>query len=507
MDRLARPHRLHGIIALAGLGAALTLGPGPIEAQASSSSLPRSAESLPSGAFDAPSSVVVADLVLSYAMLEQALTDLGSDLAGSRGGSERLECADTLFGRTCLDADWNVDYRLSGPVQVGPQEGALRVVMPVRFDGRADLKGVAANLLGLDGRGFSKAVQVGTTLAMSFDENFCPIIEPGSLAFDWDQGADVEVGDGAGLGIDAWRLAVNGSLEEVLRDSLMELLQRRASIIFCQPVRDELARVWRTYAFPLDIEGMPVLFANLEPTALSISRLQVEEGGVRLIVRMAAQVRVSEERGPEAPITDLPSNQTTPSQDGFINLAVPLELSYPTIREQALAALGERPLLIDTPAGAAVLTVDDLRVHPGGGALALGVDVEIDAPGTLFDTHGKVWLAANPVVEADGTRVRLASVALLQQLESPVWNALAGAFQTRIEEGVTRAATYDLTAVIADASRTIQNAVASHWIEGVRFTLTDPDLRLGRIVVDDDALIVEGLATAGWSAEILALPH
>lgn len=418
-------------IVLATLGATLVLDAGQVAAQEAGLSVGPPTESprdeFEAQRFETQSSVVVADVVLSYPALQQAFADLGNGLAGSRSGSERVGCTKLLFDEACLDVDWSVDYRLSGPVQVSPQEGLLHLVLPVSFDGRADLRGAVADLLGLDGQGFSGALQVSATFALSFDERFCPIIEPSMVSFNWDQGATIEIGGGAGMGIGPWRLPVGSSLEGPLRDSLMGLLREHANIIPCQPVRDELARLWRTYAFRLDIEGMPALFANVEPTALSISQLHVEHEGVRLVVRMAAEVAVSEERGPEIPIAALPRNETIPVQDGTINLAVPLALSYPTIREQALAALGAAPLSIDTSVGAANVRVEDLRVHPSGGTLAMGVDVVIDAPGALFDTHGKVWLAANPIVEAEGTRVRLTSVALLQQLESPVWTALAGA--------------------------------------------------------------------------------
>lgn len=303
-----------------------------------------------------------------------------------------------------------------------------------------------------------------------------PVLDPGEIAFAWDNEAEIEI-LGNSRFFDAWRLPVGRHLNGPIRDRLTEAFREQGRAIPCELVRAELLRVWRSYAFPIEMEGLPTLYANVEPTDLSVAGLDIRDEGVRILAGMEAKVVVSDVKGPEGALPSTPANTALQNREGQINLAVPLALTYGTIREEALAALGSEPQVIATPAGEVSVIVKDLEVYPSGERIALGVSFSADLPGNPFDTQGVLWLSARPIVDAEGRQVRLEEIAMTRQLESPLWGALTAAFEEEIEAELARAVTYDLTADIARATQAIEAAAAQASVEGVRFTLGKPDLR------------------------------
>jgi hypothetical protein len=88
--------------------------------------------------------------------------------------------------------------------------------------------------------------------------------------------------------------------------------------------------------------------------------LLVENGGVRLVARMAAKVAVSTAKGNEGAKGDLPPHQAAAADQGKLDLATPLKVSHDVLQSEAMKALAARPLIIKTDGGDVEISVSGL---------------------------------------------------------------------------------------------------------------------------------------------------
>lgn len=455
---------------------------------------------------EARESVVLANLTVAYPVIAQALNQAADSVSGPAGGREDIGCIRNNIPHIneCLTVNWSVEYGRNGDIAVGHDGAMLKVTLPARFAGVAGFGGSLAKLLSLDAKRFDGAFEVSASAALGLDERFCPVLTPGEVSFHWTKEGSIQlIGRtsfrilGIGFSIGPWNLDVGRHLNGPIRNALSSALANAGSSIPCDPIRQELAKAWRHYAFPIDIENMPPLFVNVEPTALGTSGLLAEDSGVRLAVRMAAKAVVAAERGSEEAIGDLPLHETVSADRGELSLAVPLKVPYGLLKSEAMKELSGKTLT----SGDARFGIHDLEIYPSGERIALGVGFSADLPWRVFDAKGMLWLTARPVVEGDGKIVRLEDIEVSRQVDNTLWNVLTVALSGVIHDQLEEAARYDLSADAARAVGEIAAAVADPArTGGVRFTVENADIALGQVVAEEDGIAVEGLFGAQWDA-------
>ena len=328
-------------------------------------------------------------------------------------------------------------------------------------------------------------------------EDFCPVLMPGEVAFRWQREARVElVGRTRVLGmrLGSIHYAFGSEIEDQIRDALRKALRYQRDAIPCAPVRAELAEIWRPHSFPVEIPGMARLHVNLEPRALGVSDLLVEEDGLRMVARLDARAEVSDSPAGDADSIGLPSNSGASAEAGRIDLAVPLSLGYDTIRSAAMAALGGQPLVLETEAGEILVEVADLDIYPSGDRLAIGADFSAEMPRRLFDTGGTLWLTARPVISEGGAGIALRDIEVTRQLDSTLWSLATAAFEAQIRAVLAQAAVIDLGDQGAAAIKAAAAAVGSRG--GVYLDLRTRDLVLEEITISADRLVVEAIYVA-----------
>lgn len=459
-----------------------------------------------SAPLEASESLVLANLTVGYSVIAQALNQAIDDVSGAQNGSEEIKCVSNSFPKfkECLTVNWSVEYGRNGDVSVGRDGSMLKVAVPGRFAGKGGVGGDLARFVGADEKNFDGAFEVSVSAALSLDERFCPVLTPGEVSFHWTNEGRIQlVGRtsfkifGIGFSVGPWNLEVGRHANGPIREALRKALANAGSAIPCDPVRQELAKAWRHYAFPLAIDDMPPLFVNVEPTGLGTSGLLAEDAGVRLVARMAARAVVAAEKGSEEAMGELPVHETVSADRGELSLAVPLKVPYRLLKAEAMKELAGKTLT----SGDARFEIHDLDIYPSGDRLAVGVTFSTDIPWRIFDARGMVWVTARPVVEGDGKIVRLEDVEVSRQVDNALWSVLTVAFRDVIHDQLEAAARYDLSPEAERAVAGIAEAVSDPArTGGVRFQLEHADIGIGRIVAEEEALAVEGLLKAQWDA-------
>lgn len=462
-------------------------------------------------------STIIADIALPYEVINAALAGFRDQASGNFSGREEVKCIRWPVPRIreCLHVTYNINYRLNGDVSVRQHGDNLRVTIPGRFSGQVGFgNGAIARAASLRNKNVEGSFRVAADFRISVDDEFCPKIVPGDISFSWDQEARIQIIGrtefrlfNIGFDVGPWWLDVGRHFNGQIRDELRNNFQKAAGAIPCDKVRVALKELWRRHAIPVAIRDRGDIFINVEPTALGLADPIVGETALRLRAELRARAAVSEKKGSEDALGDLPGNAGVRGETGRIELAVPVSVAYSTLAFEALQALNEKPIIIESEAGPISVAIDDLEVFPSGDRLAVGVHFAADLPRRIFDASGWVWLTALPVVEKEGTAVRLQDVKLSRQIDNAIWRVPTAAFQTMIEREIEAAGQYDLSPAITEAVAAINDAIQDpSKTGGVRFLVSEPGMQLGRIGLGQQELTVEVLMSANWSATLESIP-
>lgn len=454
-------------------------------------------------------SVIVANMYVTYPVIQKALNGVSDKLSGSKNGAEEIKCIsnDIPRIRECLTVNWDVTYSRAGDISVGRSGNMLQVAMPAQFSGGAGFGGEVARILSLSRKTFSGSFIVSVTAALNVDEHFCPVLAPGTASFEWRTPARVEIIGhnsfrilGIGFDVGPWHLDVGSHFTGKIQDQIRTALQQASRAIPCDPVRTELAKLWRDYAFPLAIKNLSPLFVNVQPTELSTSGLLAEDQGMRIIARMAAKTVISPDHGKEDS-RELPRNNNVAAEHSKLALVVPLKASYDILRTEALKAIGTKTFSRQIESGEIHLKVIDIEIYPVGDKLALGIRFSAGLPWRVFNVTGIVWLTAKPTVDASGKIVTLEGIESTRQLDNEIWNVVSILLKDTINAELNKAARYDLTPLVTNTIAAIQTTISEQSkSDGIIFSLIDPDIHLGGVTAEKLGLSIEGIFESKWDA-------
>jgi hypothetical protein len=284
-------------------------------------------------------------------------------------------------------------------------------------------------------------------------------------------------------------------IEKPVREQLLRIGEHAAGALKCEEVRNAVQAAWVSRSFPLPLPGdARPLHVNFEPVSVGFSGVQVTPSAARLMLSLGARVSVSD-TALDAALRPLPPWQPVPLTQGALHLAVPLRVSYEGL-ESHLASLTGKTLTMQTPAGEATLTADQIVVYPAGERIAVGAHVEAHLPGHFLATRGWLYVTARPVVSADGKAVRFADISYSRILDNQLAGLLTLMLDGQIRDRLASAGQFDLSPTIAKAKELLSRGLSEHS-QRVAVKMGDPVLRLGRIVPGAGALFVEGLFTSG----------
>jgi hypothetical protein len=389
--------------------------------------------------------------------------------------------------------------RRTGAIALSEAAGRLRARVSLAVNGDGGLSGGLAEFLALGTKNFDAEADVQADLTVGLDGNWCPVIGM-KVDYAWTRSPRLEVIGGVWVGIEK-------QVREIVDAALLDLPEQLRQAVPCARVRRQIEQVWRNYDIPVQLPAAPPLVVHVSPRDIGTSGVSVQPDHLSLVLALKAQTGVLSSAAGLAPAGPLPPMRDVPDTAGRLRLSVPVRAGYDMIRDWMVKEFGGRDIPLAVAGWQAKLRVREITVYPSDPAITVAVTFNAELPGRVLNTTGRIVLSARPVVEQNGTRVRLTDIRFVRDFDNLLWSVATAAFAEQIRARLREVAVYDLRDIIADALGVLRKTLADpDRTGGVRLALTRPSLRLDRLVMEADALTVLGVAEASVEAELTALP-
>jgi uncharacterized protein DUF4403 len=447
-----------------------------------------------------PTSQIAVNLALPYERLAaEAESATPGEYSGSGNGDDWCtEVGPKFLGvdlskKLCVGTQYDF-HAVRGPITVGSgPNGTLRIAVPLKVSGHGGFRGSIASWVSADAKSFEASADAYADLTLGLAPDWCPQLQVKTDLSNLN--ARVEIVGGVWIG-------TADLLGSTVRDQVQKMGERGAGAIQCADVRKAVQQVWRNQSFDVALPGSPQpIFVNVEPLSVGFSGVQTGPAAATVMLNLSARVSLSDTAIPASSLS-LPPAQTAPITAGSLSLTVPLRISYDGLNDRARSLWVGHPYAVATPAGEAIVTIDDVKIYPSGNKVAIATHLKAAIPHRLLATTGWAYLTARPVVNATGTAVSFQDVQFSRALDSSLIQVATALFDTEISAQLANLGRLDLTQRIADAQSTLKSELAKHS-GPVSVDLGTPVMRVGRIVPGSDALYVEGLLSSGARATLV----
>ncbi|MEM6972723.1 MAG: DUF4403 family protein [Pseudomonadota bacterium] len=399
---------------------------------------------------------------------------------------------------------WDVVIRRAGEISVAPAiepatgataragRQAIRITVPVRFDGNVGLLGGAARVLTLNRNRFGGGLDVTLDVAIELDRDWCPVVEVDATRR-WRGTPRIEVIDGVFLDIAA-------EADSLIGDLRNRVAEKIAAAIPCERVRAAIAPHWRIHAVPLQIDESTRLYANLRPLEIATSGMVLGEEAFGVDLRLTIEGIVETEPALPSPLP-LPPLGRVAGDLGRSNLLLPVVAPLDWVAERAVERLGGQGFDTGTPVGVVRATLTEMALYQSGARIVLDVGLDAEAKREIFSTTGRVQAHALPEIERDAETgqnvLTLSDLGFSRTLDNGVWRVLSVLFQGTFRDALQKELRYDPQPILDTILARVQERLAAGDLAaGVRVVLSDPALTLEDVAVADSQLMVTLGATA-----------
>jgi hypothetical protein len=410
----------------------------------------------------------------------------------------------------CADYHWNATFSPDGAPVVARAGDAIHLELPARIAGKAGLNGDLAKLLSLSGKNFEARLKPGADVRFSLGTDWCPIVNA-TPTNEWVTSASVEAVGKNCVGIDLGPLghpevcagpvnigltdAANGAIGPQ-RDKLSALAQ---SAFDCQALRRNMSAQWHALAVPLPVDssGGPSLYLNITPKGFAFSGLRVEDDAARLALKVWATTRI--EPTPAEPVAiELPPVSPFDSHASRLSVSLSATVPYPVI----VATLGGTVRGKSFSSNNVRVRVEDVTAYTSTEGLAIGIKIDANLPGRLFDTRGWVYLVGKPQLAASGSALEIKDLKYATVLDNQAWKLLVGVFDSLILSELRTHSTIDLKESITHSAQELAAKINAADVKSVKIAAQIPTAWLEDFSMADDALNVAVSANMDFSIEI-----
>jgi hypothetical protein len=471
--------------------------------------------------FEARPSSIAPTIDIAYSALADAANAAADRFAGPRSGHTRIGCQRVSLGDNlpvrvtlfdgCADFDWNVTASRNGSITVKRAGDGIAMDVPVKFTGQGSLVGKLARAVQTGNRNFSGTFVVTIQGAVKVDKSFCPKVENATAQFAWGTAPDIDVigrscldaGHGLKACIGPWKFPAGSMMTNQINGALQKQVDDINGKIPCDQIRNQLKTVWKTWSIPVPVSSPPI-YVNIQPKALSVAGVTAADQGIQINARLDAGTSVSMTQPPATPPPPLPENTALSSPQGRFALAVPLTIPYPLLSEAGALRMGSKEIR----AGKSAITPMGIEIFPNNNQLAVGVTFRNDTQGRLRGETATVWYTAAPTVDNNGHAIRLGNLAMTHKLDNRLWPAVAQAVDTGLPKAVGASYGYDFSGLVQDARTKLDQAIADPKnTGGVKISLANDDLHLGRTAILPDSFVIEGLFNADATITLETAPR
>ena len=404
------------------------------------------------------------------------------EFSDSRDGQQR--CKRILGANVCATAQYSY-HATRGPIAISAgANNSIHLSVPISINGQVGFKGKAARTLGLNKKNIRASLEAYSDVEMSIGADWCPNATIRSN-FRWLDDAKVEIFAGVWAGI-------NKLVEDKLRSQLQKLGDDVLASIRCDEIKRTAQKAWVAYSFPLsmpDEEG--ALFVNIRPETFAFSGLQVMPEKANMALALTAKLDIAAQPAPALPLT-LPNLQPATQSESEIKLIVPINLTYSRLEQRLFADIKNKRITAKTSAGTFTVIPKRIKLYPSAKDLVIAVYLNIDFPYHWHRVKGWVYLKAKPVAVSQGSALKFDNLSFSNALDDTLWNSIAVVLNDTIKSSLQQKATVNLAGTINHAKKSVLRQFSKPHA-GIMINIGDPRIKLGRVVLAADRLVVEVL--------------
>lgn len=357
--------------------------------------------------------------------------------------SRRL-CKRIIGIKACGTANWTLNVRRQGALNVSGDDQQIMVRAPIAFGGIVGMEGKVAQALGLTKLDVKGTVIADITLGLTINQDWCPRISA-SVSYDWTEKPTV-----------VWRNKLDFSLEKVINEALdkqLEQLEPRINAsINCNLFKEQLDAQWKNYSFEIDlpaIEGandVEKMHLNFTPSGFAFSGIQSHADKLGLGFALDGTLVLENNPAPISALV-LPPLQHIEYQQSKTDFDILLRASYSQLENILEPQLLEKTYSSDSIAGKASVTVKSISLASNSNGVTVALGFIADLPGSSQATNGTVFLLSSPKIDAKKETLSLNNIRLSKVIDSTLWDLLSRIFESQIIDAIER------NAIISYASR------------------------------------------------------
>lgn len=342
---------------------------------------------------------------------------------GCIGVSRRGRCYGKEYSFTTVPA---IDCHLNGSATRGP-------ITVTGSDNTISLSTPISVVVTARGRGeIGKNIRETATGTAIFNVSATPDIDE-----NWNPQASVATDyswrDRIGADILGFRVTFGSKVNPKIDEALDSVKAQVPQLLSDFQLKDKVSQIWDSSTKPIRLSASPDTWMRFTPREVGFSGINAKDGALTGALYMSGftETFVGAEPARVAP-GPLPKLIKKLPPPGF-NVFVPVLADYSTIAAQAEKALevGKTKVIVVPGLGQSKVTFEKVKVYQTNRrSLAIGVTLKVDPDGSWRDTHGTVWLVAQPQVDMNTKVLSVRNLALSSATNNEVADALVKVVNT-----------------------------------------------------------------------------
>jgi len=373
----------------------------------------------------------------------------------------------------------------TGDITVTRSHNNLLLIAPVHVYGTVGLTGKTAQKLGFKDKKVDTRVKISLTLDFGLNTDWSPYVNV-QVKHHWLSAPRIEVVKGRHMTFTKQAdKFINLKLKEMPALINMQLAKLN--------LKQTISKSWKSYAIP--INNLPIedkVTLNITPKKASISNIIYTDTALNMAVGLNITTGLHLGKQAKPKKLTLPQLNKISSQQPAFKLLLPVHIKYQLIEDQINKKLAGQSFKQKTDVGDINIEVKNIFVYPSADKIVIGVSFTANVDGKHLKTDGKLFLVSKPVLDKNGTRLRLTKVSFSRDFNNALLNAITYVFKSKINQTIEQKAQFNLQPTIAKTLKLMKSELDKNQKDsGFAVKLTKPQLKLSRLILDAEQLVLE----------------
>ena len=324
-----------------------------------------------------------------------------------RSTLRRAACYERKGRRRCRSAYVEGSVARDGAIRIGPGEGGLQAVIPVKLVAQAKGRGPARAVEDT----VSEKFEIHAAFNVDLDENWRAKVGIGDISFKGNP-SSVKL-----LGRD---IRYSPALKRKLTRLTRYLPRRLEKLLNEQNFQETAATGWRRLFDPIKISSTTNIWLRGRPIAVSFGGFEQDGQQVyaRIAYRTSLGTYVDERPVPLMPVR-LPSLSEKPEGQASSHINLTLRVKYDQFESMIDKAFDNNKLSIGTDQSEVEVSAEDPEIYASRRFLALKLKVNAHVGDDWFDKSGSLYLTALPSFDPEKGVLTLSHVAFTEPRPNP----------------------------------------------------------------------------------------